>query len=171
MKKSSIITLSIAIVLCIAIFIFTANPLSIPIAIFCVIVCIVVSCKKKRLPLETTEQPRTLDMLITEHGEPDDTIITDPTRAEEPQGAILVYHMKGIMVYQDRVIKKSDIIGLTFNNSTNPYLATDYQVIITTNNKTMPQVRLYVGNDADWAKTVVANIRYAIDKKAQTSDV
>ena len=105
----------------------------------------------------------TLDNIIEQYGQPDDIIVTDPTHAEEPEGAILVYHDK--LVYNQMEIPKADIVDLTFNNAMIPYLPADYQIIITTKDKKQPLVRIHTGNDAGWAQEVLINIEKEVRVK------
>ena len=101
----------------------------------------------------------TLDKIIEQYGQPDDIIVTDPTHAEEAEGAILVYHDK--LVYNQMEIPKADIVDLTFNNAMIPYLPAEYQIIITTKDKTKPLVRIHAGKDAHWAQEVLIAIKRA----------
>ncbi len=113
-----------------------------------------------------TEDIPTIDSLIAQHGQPDDIIVTDPTHAEEAEGAILVYHDK--LVYHQKEILKSDIVDMTFNNAMIPYLPADYQIIITTKDKREPLVRIHAGKDAHWAQEVIVAIKRACSNQGQS---
>ena len=90
---------------------------------------------------------------------PSDTILVNPTRGSEPAGVILVYDVEGFFVYDGIVIRKADIVDITFNNAATPYKPNDYQVIIATRNPAYPLIKIPVGVDSGWAMEVVAQIK------------
>ena len=144
----------------ITIWLITGQATMLAFSLFVIIIASIIwwsELKNRKEPIP--EETPTIDNLIEKYGQPDDIIVTDPTHAEEPQGAILVYH--DTLVYDQMEIPKADIVDLTFNNAMIPYLPADYQVIITTKDKNQPLVRIHTGNDANWAQEVVVAIKNA----------
>lgn len=106
--------------------------------------------KKKK---DVTPRP-TLEDLIDANGEPDDIIVLDPLRGNEPDGAILVYAEH--IIYNGQHITKQDITGVTFNNAAIPYFPNDYQIVLSTKERTL---HLPVGRDATWAEEIVVRLK------------
>jgi len=100
---------------------------------------------------------RTVDDLTAEYGEPEDVILLNATRANEAMGVILAY--KDFLVVEGRRIEKSDITGVTFNNSGTPYAPGEYQVIIAAGPSQDDYIHVKTGYDATWTKDVVEQIR------------
>ena len=100
---------------------------------------------------------RTIDDLTAEYGEPEDVILLNATRANEAMGVILAY--KDFLVVEGRRIEKSDITGVTFNNSGTPYAPGEYQVIIAAGPSQDDYIHVKTGYDATWTKDVVEQIR------------
>ena len=100
---------------------------------------------------------RTVDDLTAEYGEPEDVILLNATRANEAMGVILAY--KDFLVVEGRRIEKSDITGVTFNNSGTPYAPGEYQVIIGAGPSQDDYIHVKTGYDATWTKDVVEQIR------------
>ena len=100
---------------------------------------------------------RTVDDLTAEYGEPEDVILLNATRANEAMGVILAY--KDFLVVEGRRIEKSDITGVTFNNSGTPYAPSEYQVIIAAGPSQDDYIHVKTGYDATWTKDVVEQIR------------
>ena len=100
---------------------------------------------------------RTVDDLTAEYGEPEDVILLNATRANEAMGVILAY--KDFLVVEGRRIEKSDITGVTFNNSGTPYAPGEYQVIIAAGPSQSDYIHVKTGYDAAWTKDVAEQIR------------
>ena len=159
-KYANIIFPAIFVAIAGALFAVTGQAVLAAIAVFIPIVCFMAWRSEQKKRKEDAIHPRPLlDDFIAQYGQPDDIIITDPTRAEEAEGAILVYHKEGTMVYNGQTINIKDIKDITFNNSALPYFASDFQIILTTTNPEMPLVRIFVGSDAVWAQQVVVAIK------------
>ena len=100
---------------------------------------------------------RTVDDLTAEYGEPEDVILLNATRANEAMGVILAY--KDFFVVEGRRIEKSNITGVTFNNSGTPYAPGEYQVIIAAGPSQSDYIHVKTGYDATWTKDVAEQIR------------
>lgn len=159
-KASNYIILGLFAIGGITIWLITGQATMLAFSLFVLVIASIIwwsEMKNRKEPIP--EEIPTIDSLIAKYGQPDDIIVTDPTHAEEPQGAILVYHDK--LVYDQREIPKADIVDMTFNNAMIPYLPADYQILIATKDKNQPLVRIHTGNDANWAQNVVIAIKDA----------
>jgi len=103
----------------------------------------------------TKPSEMTVDELTAQYGEPEDVILLNAARANEALGVILAY--KAFLVVEGRRIDKSDITGVTFNNSGTPYAPGEYQVIIATSSQGYLHVN--AGYDAAWTKDVAEEIK------------
>lgn len=101
----------------------------------------------------------TFDDLIDANDEPDDIILLDPLRGNEPDGAILVY--ADHIFYNGQRIAKQDITDVTFNNAAIPYFPNDYQIVLATRERTL---HLPVGRDAAWAQEVTVKLQSELAK-------
>ena len=101
-----------------------------------------------------TKPCSTLEDLIDANGEPNDIIVLDPLRGNEPDGAILVYAEH--IIYNGQRIAKQDIAGVTFNNAAIPYFPNDYQIVLSTKERTL---HLPVGRDATWAEEIAVRLK------------
>lgn len=114
----------------------------------------------------------TIDSIIAREGEPDDLIIVDPTRSNEPQGAVLIYDKggdtnDGYILFDGTKIAKSSITSITFKNTANAYLLNDYAIVIATDDPQQPFLRIYVGTDASWARTVCEQLNMCLTHTEQ----
>ena len=61
--------------------------------------------------------------------EPDDLVVINPTRVNEPDGAILVYRKEGVLVFDGKQIPIGKIVeGYVSNSNNNPYLPVAYHI-------------------------------------------
>ena len=63
-------------------------------------------------------------------GEPDEVIVVNPERVNNPDGVILFYREKGLLYYDNKAIPVKEIVDITSLNAANPYLPGDYQIVI-----------------------------------------
>jgi hypothetical protein len=106
-----------------------------------------------------------IDNDLVQYGEPDDVIVIDPTRGNEPDGVILAYDTKGFLYYNGTIINKSEIREVTFHNAAIPYFVPDYQIIIATTSEAHPNVNIKVGSDLEIVKDVLVQIKSHLDVK------
>lgn len=93
------------------------------------------------------------------YGKPDEIIITNPTRANEPDGAIEVYEQEKFLVINGIRINKKDIVDIRLiNEGVTPYFENDYQIRISTILDDKPNLYVSVGNDLSWAQEVCEQI-------------
>lgn len=116
-------------------------------------------------PVEAPDQPSeppssspNLQASINAFGEPDDIIVANPTKANEKTGAILVYHSKGMMVYNNIAIDKNAIIDITFHNTAIPSTPDNYEIVIKTRLKDHPEINIQTGPDITWTQNVINDL-------------
>lgn len=128
-------------------------------AVIVLLVAAIINLIQRKRGTDVNEAPKpsemTVDELTAQYGEPEDVILLNAARANEALGVILAY--KAFLVVEGCRIDKSDITGVTFNNSGTPYAPGEYQVIIATSSQGYLHVN--VGYDAAWTKDVAEEIK------------
>ena len=94
-------------------------------------------------------------------GDPDDVVVLDPTRVNEPDGAILVYRKEGVLVYDGKQYPIGKIVeGSVSNSNNNPYLPVAYHILLVMDDKNI--VHIPVGQDFEWAQGALKQLQAAI---------
>ena len=140
------------------------SPTIYAIIAFIVVVLIIAHFKEKKGHPTPVAIRQSLTSLIIQYGEPDDIIVVNPTRGNEASGVILVYDQQDLLIVEGEPLSKSDIKDVSFSNYAIPYTPNDYRIIITTTLPHRDVIRLPMGagNDAEFAKEVVQQIRMAL---------
>lgn len=94
---------------------------------------------------------------MAQYGQPDDIITVSSMLNANPTKPILVY--PDFLLIEGVKIPKKDILDVTFNNRANPYVVSDYQVIINTRIPNHEYIHLSVGNDIEMAGCIADQIR------------
>ena len=102
------------------------------------------------------------DQLVRTYGDPDNLIIVDATRANETDGAILVYSKDRFLVVEGIKVYFNEIEEVTFHNDQHIYSLPQYVVVINTRLHDHASIRLQAGPDVTWAGEVVAEIKKSI---------
>ena len=109
--------------------------------------------ESKQLNEENIEE-NYINKMIEQYGEPveilSNSVLTN-TRQELP---VLLY--ADYLIINKERIDKENIYDITFNNSSNPYVANDYQVVIAL--KDNERKRISVGNDSDRARYLMQRL-------------
>ena len=93
-------------------------------------------------------------------GEPDELIVVNPTRVNEPDGAILLYRKAGVLVHDGRQIPVARIIDASVTNAnSNPYLPPAYNIRLTLDDKSI--VLIPAGLDGEWAQEALKQLEAA----------
>lgn len=111
-------------------------------------------CPKKELQTDENTEEEYITEVIKQYGEPVEVLSISAltnTRQELP----LVLYADFLIINKQR-INQEDIIDITFNNSANPYIANDYQVIITLQDESKKSFS--VGNDIDQARYIMQRL-------------
>ena len=113
-------------------------------------------CFRKPKTIEPKASMPSLQQLEELYGAPSDMIALSPTKCNQADSVILVYEDAGFLVINVNKVLMSDVTSVTFNNSSIPWESPEYQILIQT---TASLIRLYVGYDSEWAKSVTVQIR------------
>ena len=93
--------------------------------------------------------------------EPDDLVVINPTRVNEPDGAILVYRKEGVLLFDGQQIPIGKIVeGYVSNSNNNPYLPVAYHILLGMDDKNI--VHIPVGQDFEWAQEALKQLQAAI---------
>ena len=96
--------------------------------------------------------------------EPDVVIVVNPTKANEPEGSILLYRKEGVLVYGDKQIPLDGIVDVSMNNVSNPYIPGAYHLLLALSDGQVAHIP--AGQDRDWAHEALLHLREAIFGKA-----
>ena len=98
----------------------------------------------------------TVDDYVASHGEPDDVIVLDATRSNELDAVVLVYGK--YLVIEGKLVERDKITGITFYNAQNPYVTSEYHLVVNTTIPETPSVETPIGSDAQYAEDIVAQL-------------
>ena len=110
--------------------------------------------KRSKEPQKPDTKPVTLS------GEPDAQVVVNPTRANEPDGSVLVYKKEGVIVFNDVQIpmdKLADAFVVNIND--NPFIPQSYHIQLNLGNGRT--VRIPAGNDAEFAGEALKQLQAA----------
>ena len=131
-------------------------------------VCNLVVLKKRKargIPEEEeTDEAEGDSELIQIAGEPDDVIVVNPTKANEPDGSILLYRKEGILVFYDKQIPLDKIVDVSVTNVSNPYIPGAYHLLLVLSDGKVAHIP--AGSDREWANEALLQLREAIFGKA-----
>ena len=113
---------------------------------------------RKDVPMDTKE-PDTTPL----PDEPDEVIILDPTRANEVDGAILLYRKEGLLVFGTALIPIDLIKDISVNNVSNPYLPGAYHLLLMLKDGRVAHIP--AGQDGEWANEALKQLREAVFTK------
>lgn len=113
-------------------------------------------CFRKPKTIEPKAMMPSLQQLEELYGAPSDVIALSPTKCNQADSVILVYEDAGFLVVNGSKVLMSDVTSVTFNNSSIPWESPEYQILIQT---PASIIRLFVGYDSEWAKSVTVQIR------------
>ena len=110
---------------------------------------------------DTKPEPEPESNPVPLAGEPDDVVVLDPTRPNEPDGAILVYRKEGFLLFDGKKFPIDKIVeGSVSNSNNNPYLPVAYHILLVMDDKKM--VHFPVGQDFEWAQEALKQLQAAI---------
>ena len=93
--------------------------------------------------------------------EPDDLVVINPLRINEPDGAVLVYRKEGVLLFDGKQIPIGKIVeGYVSNSNNNPYLPVAYHILLAMDDKNI--VHIPVGQDFEWAQEALKQLQTAI---------
>ena len=96
--------------------------------------------------------------------EPDDVIVVNPTKANEPEGSILLYRKEGVLVFFDKQIPLDKIVDVSVTNVSNPYIPGAYHLLLVLSDGKVTHIP--AGPDREWANEALLQLRDALFGKA-----
>ena len=110
---------------------------------------------------ETTGETAPVTEPIPPAEDPDEVVVLDPTRVNEPDGAILVYRKEGVIVFDGKQFPIDRIVeGSVANSNNNPYLPVAYHILLAMDDKKL--VHIPAGQDFEWAQEALKHLQAAI---------
>lgn len=120
---------------------------------------------EETLAREKVQPQQTVDNLIARYGEPSNVILLNAAKGNDPEGVVLVYEDRNLLIVNGKELKKNEIADVTFNNAAIAYTPNDYQVLLTLRDKKQPLIHLYVGYDLELARDITEEIRNCLNKQ------
>ena len=124
---------------------------------------------KKRPPRvlpddDVADVPETVTETTRLPQEPDDLIVVNPTKANDPEGSILLYRKEGVLVFGDKQIPLDMITDVSMKNVSDPYILGAYHLLLVLSNGQV--VHIPAGQDREWANEALIQLRDAVLGKA-----
>ena len=134
----------------------------ITIALLIVLAIIGLICLILRKRSKKPQMPDTKPVALP--ADPDDQVVINPTRANEPDGAVFIYRKEGVLVFNGTQIPMDRIVdAFVINVNDNPYIPAVYHIQLNLGNG--KAARIPAGNDAEWANEALKQLKEAIDRK------
>jgi hypothetical protein len=124
---------------------------------------------KKRPPRvlpddDVADVPETVTETTRLPQEPDELIVDNPTKANDPEGSILLYRKEGVLVYGDMQIPLDMITDVSMKNVSDPYILGAYHLLLVLSNGQVAHIP--AGQDREWANEALIQLRDAVLGKA-----
>ena len=116
------------------------------------------------LPDDTADVPETVTETTRLPQEPDELIVVNPTKANDPEGSILLYRKEGVLVFGDKQIPLDMITDVSMKNVSDPYILGAYHLLLVLSNGQV--VHIPAGQDREWANEALIQLRDAVLGKA-----
>ena len=127
-------------------------------------ICNLIVLKKRQPRVLPDEDVADEPEIVTESAqlpqEPDDLIVVNPTKANEPEGSILLYRKEGVLVYGDKQIPLDMITDVSMTNVSDPYILGAYHLLLVLSNGQVAHIP--AGPDREWANEALIQLREAI---------
>lgn len=125
---------------------------------------------KKRPPRvllddDVADVPETITEPTRLPQEPDELIVVNPTKANDPEGSILLYRKEGVLVYGDMQIPLDMITDVSMKNVSDPYILGAYHLLLVLSNGQVAHIP--AGQDREWANEALIQLRDAVLGKAE----
>lgn len=124
---------------------------------------------KKRPPRvlpddDVADVPETVTETTRLPQEPDELIVVNPTKANDPEGSILLYRKEGVLVFGNKQIPLDMITDASMKNVSDPYILGAYHLLLVLSNGQV--VHIPAGQDREWANEALIQLRDAVLGKA-----
>lgn len=131
-------------------------------------VCNLIVLKKRPPRVLTDDYVADVQETVTEPTqlpqEPDDLIVVNPTKANEPEGSILLYRKEGVLVFGDKQIPLDMITDVSMKNVSDPYILGAYHLLLVLSNGQV--IHIPAGQDREWANEALIQLRDTVLGKA-----
>ena len=111
-------------------------------------------CPKEDLQTDGNTEEEYINEVIKQYGEPVEVLSISALTNTRQELPLMLY--ADFLIINKQRINQEDISDITFNNSANPYIANDYQVIITLQDESKKSFS--VGNDIDQARYIMQRL-------------
>ena len=111
-------------------------------------------CPKEELQTDENIEEEYINEVIKQYGEPVEVLSISALTNTRQELPLMLY--ADFLIINKQRINQEDISDITFNNSANPYIANDYQVIITLQDERKKSFS--VGNDIDQARYIMQRL-------------
>ena len=111
-------------------------------------------CPKEELQTDGNTEEEYINEVIKQYGEPVEVLRISALTNTRQELPLMLY--ADFLIINKQRINQEDISDITFNNSANPYIANDYQVIITLQDESKKSFS--VGNDIDQARYIMQRL-------------
>ena len=111
-------------------------------------------CPKEELQTDENIEEEYINEVIKQYGEPVEVLSISALTNTRQELPLVLY--ADFLIINKQCINQENISGITFNNSANPYIANDYQVIITRQDESKKSFS--VGNDIDQARYIMQRL-------------
>lgn len=109
---------------------------------------------EEELLINEKSEEEYINEVINQYGNPVEILSTSVLTNTRQEMPLMLY--ADFLIINKQRIEHEDISDITFNNSSNPYIANDYQVVITLLDDTQKSISL--GNDIDQARYVMQRL-------------
>lgn len=109
---------------------------------------------KEELQTDENTEEEYINEVIKQYGEPVEVLSISALTNTRQELPLMLY--ADFLIINKQRINQEDISDITFNNSANPYIANDYQVIITLQDESKKSFS--VGNDIDQARYIMQRL-------------
>jgi len=109
---------------------------------------------KEELQTDENTEEEYINEVIKQYGEPVEVLSISALTNTRQELPLVLY--ADFLIINKQCINQENISGITFNNSANPYIANDYQVIITRQDESKKSFS--VGNDIDQARYIMQRL-------------
>ena len=126
-------------------------------------ICNLIALKKRRMRSPGADQdvepkPVPADSHIL--GEPDELIVVNPTKMNDPDGSVRLYRKEGLLVFDNQRIPLSQIADVSMTNVSIPELPAVYHLLLVLSNGQV--IHIPAGNDINWANESMKQLHTAV---------
>ena len=122
-------------------------------------ICNLIALKKRKQRSPETDrdvEPKPVQVNTQILEEPDELIVVNPTKMNDPDGSVRLYRKEGILVFDNQSIPLSQIDDVSMTNVSIPELPAVYHLLLVLSNGHV--VHIPAGNDINWANETMKQL-------------